>query len=77
MQKHRSLTRSFRRALRRSTLSVRVIAGEMGVSPATLELYLNRQAPSAQMAVRLRRWLDGHIKELVAIAAELPRKEDT
>ncbi len=67
---------AFRRGLRRATPSVKEVAAEMSVGWSTLELYLNRARPSQAMAARLRHWLERHAKELLEIAAKLP-KEDT
>ena len=70
------ITESFRGALREAATSVSDIAREMGVARVTLDLYLNRRRPSAQMALRLAAWLRSKAQGMVSRAEELERAID-
>lgn len=74
MPMNRYQTRAFRHALRRVTLSLRQVGEEMGKSGVTLQQYL-KSPPSEQMANRLRSWMERYAKELLEIAAKLPKQE--
>ncbi len=72
MPTRRVHTLAFRHALDRATLSLRLVASEMGVSQVTLQQYRKASPPSERMAIKLRVWLEQYSEELRAIARKLP-----
>ena len=75
MKNSRTITNDFRRLLRRATrTSMRVIAKEMHVSAAVVELYANRVNVSPRLATKFRTWAERYAGELRALAQKLPDK---
>lgn len=67
----KTLTATFRRALRYAATSIADLAREAGYSPITFDTYVNRHPPSAAVAVKLAETLEARAAKLQEHATRL------